>query len=223
MMFKKLLSYFSPITIKKIPSEISKQIEITYNDGQLVLDTPNTNYSYGNLEIVLRKGLKYIGYQKIESMNQILVLGLGGGSIIKLLRKEVKYNKAITSVELDPAILFAANKYFDLEQYSENHTIIQGDAFEFMLKQQKKYDLIVIDIFQDYLMPAFLFENYFVEKIKESLNINGFILFNTITLHKEEKERNNQYTSLFESGQFSVRTHPKIQDLNELITIKRNL
>ncbi|MDR0230233.1 MAG: fused MFS/spermidine synthase [Flavobacteriaceae bacterium] len=220
-MLKRLLSYISPITIKKIPSEVNKRLEITYNDGQLVLDTPNTNFSFGSLETVMRKGLKYIGYSKIEPMNNILILGLGGGSILKLLRKEVKYNGAITSVELDPAILFVAKKYFDLEQYSDKHTIVEGDAFEFMLKQKEHYDLIVIDIFQDYKMPIFLYESYFVDKVKDSLNINGFILFNTIALDKEDKDRNKQYVSLFESDKFSVRTHPKIQDLNELMTIKR--
>lgn len=220
-MIKKLLSYFSPIIVKKIPSTVSKQLEITYHEGQLILDTPNTNYSFGSLEIVLKKGLKYIGYSKIVQMNDVLVLGLGGGSIIKLLRDDLKYDKQITSVELDPAIIYVAQKYFGIDKYKSKHEIVQTDAFEYILKQQKRYDLIVIDIFQDAQMPQFLFENYFVSNLKSRLNINGFILFNTIVLNKEERERNNTFKTLFETANFSVRTHPNVQHMNELITVKR--
>lgn len=220
-MIKKLLSYFTPIIEKKIPSKVSKQLELTWNRGQLVVDTKHTNYSYGNLEKVLKKGLQFVGYEKIKAMHKVLVLGLGAGNIITLLREEVKYTKDITSVELDPAILFLGKKYFDLDKHSERHTIHKMDAFEYVLRCQKQYDLIVIDIFQDANMPSFLFEKYFVDRLKQILNINGFILFNTITLNELEKRRNKEYSALFEQGLYSVRSHPKLQKYNEILTIKK--
>ncbi len=45
-MFRKLLSYFLPINILTQKSAINKSIEVTWNNGELVLDTENTNYSY---------------------------------------------------------------------------------------------------------------------------------------------------------------------------------
>jgi spermidine synthase len=36
-------------------------------------------------------------------MNQILILGVGGGSVIKTLVDEIKFN--ITGVEIDPKII----------------------------------------------------------------------------------------------------------------------
>jgi spermidine synthase len=202
-MIKKLLSFFTPIIEQKIPSQTNKQLEITWNNGRLVLDTENTNYSFGNLEKVLRKGL-------------------GGGSIIHLLRKDIKFKGAITSIELDPAIIFVANEYFNLGALSENHTIMQMDAFEYVLTTEATFDLIVIDIFKDAEMPAFLFEKYFIDKLKSLLNLNGFIIFNTIILNKENKNRNNHYTTQYEADIFSVKRYPNMQNLNEVITIKRH-
>ena len=52
---------------------------------ELVLDSKNTNYSYGSLQRILRLGLKNIGFDKIVPMDHILVLGVAGGSVIKTL------------------------------------------------------------------------------------------------------------------------------------------
>lgn len=220
-MISKLLSYLIPVPYKRITSEINSQLEVTWNNGKLVLDTPNTNYSYGNLEKILKKGLQYIGFKKIKEMNSVLILGLGAGSVLHTLRQEIGYQNPITSIELDPAVLYTAKKYFELDRF-ENHQIIQTDAFEFVLKNHnQQYDLIVVDLFQDISMPSFLFEKYFVDKLKLMLNLNGFILFNTICLTKEHIERNKTYQSLYDATRFSLRVLPNFQDHNELITIKR--
>lgn len=220
-MIKKILSYFTPVIEKRIPSKVSKQLEVTWVDGNLVVDTKHTNYSYGNLEKVLKNGLAFIGFEKIKRMNNILILGLGAGGVLKTLRDEIKYINSIDSVELDDAILFIANKYFDLGQYQDKHHIHQIDAFEFVLRSTDSYDLIIIDIFQDAHMPDFLFEGYFVEKLQQLLNVNGFILFNTIVLNKEEQYRNQNYADLFPKDNYSIRTYPKQQKYNELLTIKK--
>jgi spermidine synthase len=57
-MLKKLLSYFVPVVIHRKKSAVSKDLEISWNNGQLVLDSTNTNYSYGSLQRILRKGSK---------------------------------------------------------------------------------------------------------------------------------------------------------------------
>ena len=82
-MLNKLLSFIIPITILNQKSSISQSLEVTWMNGKLVLDSKNTNYSYGNLQRILRTGLKNIGFKKINKMSQILVLGVAGGSVIK--------------------------------------------------------------------------------------------------------------------------------------------
>ncbi len=122
-MLKKIFSYLIPITIFKQKSTISSTIEVTWVNGELVLDSNNTNYSYGSLQRILKKGLQKIGFEKIKSMNHILVLGVAGGSVIKTLLNDVKYNGKITGVEIDPEIISIANTYFQLHE-TPNLTII---------------------------------------------------------------------------------------------------
>lgn len=218
-MVRKLLSYFIPINVYKKKSSVSQSIEITWNNGQLVLDSKSTNYSYGSLQRILRKGLKYIGFERIRNFESILILGVAGGSVIKTLVDEIKFKGKITGVEIDSDIIAIANQYFKLDTIP-NLEIAIDDAFEYVLKTKLKYDLIIIDIFQDTTMPNFLFEDFFIQRINSLLNLNGFILFNTMVINKKQEERNELYKSKFD-GQYSLRMYPKVEVHNELFTIKK--
>ena len=218
-MLRKLFSYFIPINIYKKKSSISETIEVTWNNGELVIDSKNTNYSYGSLQRILRKGLHYIGFERIRNFKSILVLGVAGGSVVKTLTDESGFKGQITGVELDPEAIALAKHYFQIDTIP-NFTIIQDDAFEFVLKTREKYDLIIIDVFQDTVMPNFLFEEFFINRINFLLNVNGFILFNTMVLTDEHKQRNTAYRSKF-NAHYSVRMYPKVEDHNELFTIKK--
>ncbi len=218
-MIKRVLSFLLPIKIHQKKSVYSKNLEVTWNNGYLVLDSENTNYSFGSLQRVLKKGLKYIGYERIQNFQSILVLGVAGGSVIETLKKEVKFEGKITGVEIDADVIELATKYFGLGNY-KNVSIINDDAFEFVLKTKEKYDLIIIDIFQDTTMPNFLFEDFFINRINFLLNVNGFILFNTMVLGYQDRRRNVDYKNKFDSN-YSVRLYPKIEVHNELFTIKK--
>ena len=218
-MIKRLLSFLLPVKIHQKKSVYSKNLEVTWNNGYLVLDSENTNYSFGSLQRVLKKGLKYIGYERIQNFNSILVLGVAGGSVIETLKKEVKFEGKITGVEIDADVIELATKYFGLGNY-KNVSIVNDDAFEFVLKTKEKYDLIIIDIFQDTTMPNFLFEDFFINRINFLLNVNGFILFNTMVLGYQGRRRNVDYKNKFDSN-YSVRLYPKIEVHNELFTIKK--
>ena len=218
-MLKKLFSYILPFNIFKQKSTISQTLEVTWTDGELVLDSKNTNYSYGSLQRILRKGLKFIGFEKIQTMNQILVLGVAGGSVIKTLVEEIHFEGKITGVEIDKAIIEIANEYFHLDQI-QNLEIVIDDAFEFVLKTKDKYDLIIIDVFQDVRMPNFLFEKFFIDRICFLLNSKGFILFNTMVLSEQQKQLNQDFFDAFDTTKFAVTKLRKIEELNELMIIE---
>jgi len=218
-MLSKFLSYFIPINVIKKNSSISKTLEVTWNNGELVLDSKNTNYSYGSLQRILKKGLKYIGFERIRKFDNILILGVAGGSVIKTLVDEVKFKGKITGVEIDKEVVEIANKYFKLNEI-KNLELFVDDAFEFVLKTKDKYDLIIIDIFQDTTMPNFLFEDFFINRINFLLNIDGFILFNTMVINEKNRIRNLDYKKKFDAN-YSIRMYPKVETHNELFTIKK--
>ncbi|MFV7236750.1 MULTISPECIES: spermidine synthase [Flavobacterium] len=219
-MIKKIFSYLIPIKIYQTKSSLSKSIEVTWANGELVLDSENANYSYGSLQRILRIGLKNIGYEKIAAMERILVLGVAGGSVIKTLVDEINYKGKITGVEIDSDIIRIANKYFDLDKIPQLDIVIE-DAFEFVLKTKNKYDLIIIDIFQDTTMPNFLFETYFINRICFLLRNRGFILFNTMILNESQNIRNQKYVSEFYENRFKIKTIPRVEVHNELIIIEK--
>ena len=219
-MLKKLLSYIIPIRILKQKSSISESLEITWANGELVLDSKNTNYSYGSLQRILRKGLKSIGFEKINTMNHILVLGVAGGSVVKTLINDVGFKGKITGVEIDTEIINIANTYFKLDKIP-NLEIYIDDAFEFVLKTKNKYDLIIIDVFQDTKMPNFLFERFFTDRLDMILSNYGIILFNTMIVEQIQNKRNLNYIAGFNAKKYTVRTIPRVERHNELIIIEK--
>ncbi|MBO9584597.1 MAG: fused MFS/spermidine synthase [Flavobacterium sp.] len=219
-MIRKFFSYIIPIKIFKKKSARSKMIEVTWANGELVLDTENTNYSYGSLQRILRYGLRNIGYDKILEMEHILLLGVAGGSVVKTLVNEIEYKEKITGVEIDPDMIQIANEYFNLNEINQLEVVID-DAFEFVLKTKDKYDLIIIDIFEDTHMPNFLFEKFFVDRICTILKDDGFVLFNTMILDEAHNVRNRKYVAEMNSKLFQTKMLPRIEVHNELIIINK--
>ncbi|MFA7444768.1 MAG: methyltransferase domain-containing protein [Flavobacteriaceae bacterium] len=214
------MSYLYPITVFKTHSDISQTIEVTLSGGELLLDSKNANYSYGSLQRVLRLGLKKIGFPTLLKMEHILVLGVAGGSVIKTLTEEIGFKGKVTGVEIDKNIIEIANRFFRLDQI-ENLNLIIDDAFEFVLKTREKYDLIIIDIFRDTKMPNFLYEEFFKDRILFLLKENGFILFNTMTLDKESRDKNKRYVAYYKSKVKGVEVVSNVENFNEIIIIEK--
>ena len=219
-MFKKLLSYFYPITIYNKPSYISQTLEVTLYNGKTLLNTKNTNYSFGSLQTVLKKGLITIGKSEINKMENILVLGVAGGSVVQTLVTDFEFTKNIVGVELDAEIIEIANSYFNLDKI-RNFKCVITDAEEFVKTDKNTYNLIIIDIFKDTEMPEFLFEMNFIVSIKQLLNINGYIVFNTMILDGFKNDKINKYLELFDSENFNKKVLKNVERYNDLIIIKR--
>ena len=219
-MIRRLLSFFVPINIHKQRSAVSKTLEITWANGQLVMDSRNTNYSFGSLQRVLRKGLRSIGFDRIRQMRHILVLGVAGGSVIRTLTDEIGYAGNITGVEIDPEVLALAKKYFNLAE-TPKLRLVTGDAFEFTLRTREKYDLVIIDVFQDTAMPNFLFESFFTQRLAQIVVSGGVVLFNTMTLNEADFVRNSEYKKHIDSNSFRISALPKLESHNELLVLQR--
>jgi spermidine synthase len=220
MMFKKILSYFYPITIYKETSTISKSIEVTLYNGKMLLNTKNTNYSFGSLQSILKKGLLDIGKTEISRMESVLILGVAGGSVVQTLVSDFSFSKKITGVELDQEIIHIANLYFGLDKI-HNFKCVIADAEKFVQTDTRHYDLIIIDIFKDTEMPEFLFQESFISNSKQLLNKNGYILFNTMHLNRNNKNTIDKYLMYFNSNSYSKKVLKNVERYNDVIIIKR--
>ena len=210
----KILSYIYPIT-KKVHSDISGTLEITWYNGKKHLNTNNANYSYGSLQRILKFGLHKIDLKKV---NSILLLGLGGGSVVQTLREDFNYIKPITAVDIDPVIIDIAKNEFGVTE-NETLTIICEDALNFMASTTQKYDLIIIDLFVDIVVPIEFMKLSFWQNVVEASTPNGTILFNA-SLAKERSSALNTLIGFLETHFYKTEVYEKVNDTNMIIIAK---
>lgn len=216
---KNIISYIYPLKIKTITSERSGVLEVTLVNGKLVIDSENANYSYGSLQQVLKKGLSFIGKQKLDELESILILGVAGGSVIQTLRNDFKLSTKITAVEIDADVIQLAKTYFQLHKTTALE-LITADAFEYIKSTKNKFDLIIVDIFNDTQMPKELFQNEFWRHTIKLLNYNGLCLFNSIYTSKEELNRNSQLKANL-SSTFKTIESIKTNRINEVFILRK--
>jgi spermidine synthase len=139
-----------------------------------------------------------------EKPLNILMCGLGGGTIIKLLRQQYK-NIEFTILELDPEIIKIASEFFDLKS-DENTKIIQTDANDWIEKNSQEYknkfDVIYLDAY-----IADIFKIKYSEKkdqmktLCSMLNADGIFVTNHIIysddFQKEISEHTNYISNYF--------------------------
>ncbi|EGV42859.1 methyltransferase domain-containing protein [Bizionia argentinensis JUB59] len=207
----KLLSYLYPLT-KKVKSEINGTLEITWFNGKKHLNSKNANYSYGSLQRILKFGLEKLN---LKNVNSILVLGLGGGSVIQTLRNDFKYKNRITAVEIDPQIITIAKEEFQIES-SENLNIICDDALQYVANTSETFDLIIIDLFIDLSVPAPFLEMPFWENILKRKSASGAILFNG-SLEKDLSKKLETIISYLKSNIYEVDVYNKVNQTNTVV------
>lgn len=211
---KKILSYIYPVT-KKIKTDKNGLVEITYYNGKKILDSANANYSYGNLQKVLKFGLNKISFKQI---NDILVLGLGAGSVIETIRKDFNSNAKITAVEIDAKIIDIAFYEFNLNDFS-GCNIVCDDAYNFIKNNTHKFDLIVVDLFLDENPPEFLQQIEFWEHIYKSTIKNGYIIYNSSM--KQVKTTESKEVTVFLNKHFKIQIYGKVENANTVYVMQK--
>ena len=186
-LLSRLLSYVMPLT-RTVQSDINGPLEVTWYQGRKVLDTRHANYSYGSLHRVMRYGLLFVAP---ERASHTLLLGLGGGSAVAMLRQELQYQGHITAIELDAVIIQLADTEFNIRPDAQLD-IVCADAFEWVhTAPTNHFGLIIVDLFVDLALPAGLQTTTFWQALWRVLRPDGYVLVNTLTevpLYVENEE-----------------------------------
>jgi spermidine synthase len=134
--------------------------------------------SGGIVEEIWKSTLRKIHSSKFIVRNS-LILGLGGGTVAKLIRKNwpASPNRGepktkITGIDIDPTMVELGKKYLGLDQI--NVEIKIHDAYEFT----GKFDLIIIDLYNGEHFPEKFGNAEFLSKVKNSLSEQGVVVFN---------------------------------------------
>ncbi|MDO7136622.1 spermidine synthase [Algibacter lectus] len=210
---KKILSYIWPITAKTIDSDTNGKLQITYYNGKKMLNTKDANYSYGSLQKILEYALSKIEFDNVK---HVLILGLGGGSVISSLRKKFDFNGYIQAVDIDEKIITIAKNDFDIHT-AHNLTISKYDAYKFVKKNNKKHDLIIIDLFINNEVPDQFYSVIFCENISKLVNENGYFIFN-LGLKGKMTKKTEQVIAYFEKSiYFEISLFKNIEGTNSVL------
>lgn len=134
----------------------------------------------------------FASYLLLPEQKKVLVVGLGGGSMVHFLQRHNPECK-VDAVEIDPMVVQLAERFFILKR-TENVKLIVADAFEYFADNETKYDAIYIDAF---LKPS------------ESTDRTGAPLqMRTIDFYKQLQ------THLADDGSviFNINPHPAMRD-----------
>ncbi|MBN2790399.1 MAG: spermidine synthase [Candidatus Delongbacteria bacterium] len=138
----------------------------------------------------------------LPERSNVLLLGLGGGTIANMLENQFQHK--VDAVELDERMLEIAKDYFDL---SDKVNTVVDDARHYIETTDKKYDLIIFDLFKGETPPAHVLSSECFIKTGSLLNKGGFIMinFNGFVSGENGLPCRSLYKTLVESG-FQTKT-----------------
>jgi len=120
--------------------------------------------------------------REVPDGNNFLVLGLGGGTMQKLISQAFE-KPEIISVDIDPKMVEIAKKYYELESIP-NHKIIVDNALRVVVEpdrnglKKKEFDVAVVDIFVGDSAPDLVKTGNFIGHLKRLVEPDGLIVFN---------------------------------------------
>lgn len=178
----RLLSYVWPVRIWK-GNGASGPLELTWEYGNLVVNSANANQSFGSLHRVWRAAFRDAHIVQ-QAPKTALILGYGAGSAAHIIRNELGLDTAITGVDHDGTMLGLATERFPVGR-QEGIELVRADAFAFVASCSTTFDLVVVDLFNDLDFVEGVNDPDFLRSVRRLVSPSGRILLNTVA-HDEK-------------------------------------
>jgi len=104
-----------------------------------------------------------------------LVIGLGSGSVPRTFH--LRHRIATEVVEIDPAILHIARRYFD---FPADVPVIVEDGRQYLERTANRYDFVVLDALNSEVHPVHLFTREFFASVDRVLTPDGVFAINML-------------------------------------------
>jgi predicted membrane-bound spermidine synthase len=165
------------------------------NISQTIMDKENPYVSYWDYVNILTRNIL-----KFKNGDQALLLGLGGGTLYKRL---IANKLNVDIVELDGRIELLAKEYFYID---DSVKVIIDDARHFINTTNKKYDVIIYDLYHSETPPIHLLTKEAFKEIRKTLNDEGILTINFYGFIKGNMGRaaRSIYKTLIKQG-FNIR------------------
>ena len=215
-----ILTLFSALAIntslsaREIHKErsIYRNIVITENKGKRCMRFETRRRSVSNQACMRVKNPDQLVFEYTQSLmaglgfnsqpKNILIIGLGGGSLPMAFSKILPESN-VTSVEIDPAVVKLAKKYFDYQESEKIKTVVKdGRVFiKRAIKNKQQFDWIILDAFNGDYIPEHLLTVEFLAEAKTLLSKGGLLSANTFTGSRLYDYESVTYQTVFEKLQ----------------------
>lgn len=176
---RRWLSHLTEQVLETTSSEHNDFLQVCLISGRLQLVAQDAIYSFGDYYLNFRKLFERFDFEQLPLRSNVLVLGLGLGSIPELLEDYIGVEYEYVAIEIDPVIIDLATRY-SLPKLRSPLEVVQADAYAFLQIDHRKYDLICVDVFQDATIPDHLNGDDFLDLLKESIAPGGAIVYNRL-------------------------------------------
>jgi len=114
-----------------------------------------------------------------DAPRKVLLIGLGAASLTKFMYRHYPLAH-LTVVEIEPAVVAAARQFFKLPEDPKRLNIVIGDGAEYMLNSSKKFDLILVDGFDQHARAGALDTLPFSQACRSHLSDDGVLAVNLL-------------------------------------------
>jgi spermidine synthase len=121
-----------------------------------------------------RKAMSFLLF-RAEPQN-ILMLGLGGGSLAKYCLRHLP-STHVDAIEIDADVI-ALREYFCVPPPSRRFMVTQGDAAEYVALTNQTYDVVIADAFDRSGMTPSIRSSTFYEQVRSRLREGGIMVAN---------------------------------------------
>lgn len=129
---------------------------------------------------------------------RVLVLGLGGGSIPRVLHA-LNPQATIDVVEIDPAVVQVAEQWFDFKAGAAVKVHVK-DGRQFVKQAVvfgQRWDLVVLDAFNGDYIPEHLMTREFLQEVRSVLVPGGALVANTFSTSTLYDSESATYAAVF--------------------------
>ena len=149
---------------------------------------------------------------------EILILGNGSGTYATQVSRYFD-NTKITGVEIDEKITDLAYSYFN---FSSEHKVYTYDGRAYLNASEEKYDVIMVDAYQDITIPFQMSSVEFFTLVKEHLKEDGVMVVNLNMRSNEEGNINFYLCDTIASVFLTVKTVDINGSTNRLLYASMN-
>lgn len=169
-LLQQILSYLFPVKITFAPGKTTPVLGLYRFRGRWQLSAATAIYSDGAAYRPLTEAFGYLK-KELPTQKNMLVLGAGLGSAVSVLHKMNTIIADTTLVDIDPQVIEWGKDIIDAEQDNQ-YQWVSADVRDFVRAEKKLYDLIIVDVFQDRIVPGFVSSADFLKNCLQLMSKN---------------------------------------------------